>query len=132
MIKKIKPIIYNKRITPYKCYTSDKIQIGLKLLNNKKSVNIGNINPNLYLNYPTQWTLATDKTYSNGTISLNSNNIYRINNCLAYISLNINNTTYNSNIIRLNFIPNDNIINNNYIIFDNSLFEFDSNLITFG
>jgi hypothetical protein len=137
-MNKITPIITNQRISPYKSLSSDQIQIKAQIFadNKLKPIYIPNIPINLYLNYSGSWKLAdSGVTNKFGYLTMyhGCQNVYNVDHCLSKIIATIDGLDYQSNISRINFIPelvpvgdgelilfND----NDYIIFENEYIIF--------
>ncbi|MCK9428852.1 MAG: hypothetical protein M0R17_02425 [Candidatus Omnitrophica bacterium] len=129
----ISNIISNQRRTPYRLESNDIINIRLNLYNNNKQFYNQNIQLEFYLNYPSGWNKVADSiSTKNGSQNLNCSCLYisNISNCLGYVKATINNNSYNSNIIRFNFISK--YTYNNYIYnFENILTTYENNIFTF-
>lgn len=106
--KKIYPVAANQRVTAYKAGTTDKIQIKLQLYSDIKTKlsYLEGATVTLKLNYNGSWrsyeVSETDKF--GGYTFYHSCEDVDVNNCLGYVTVNINNEIYRSNLIRINFI----------------------------
>lgn len=102
----IRPVLTNQRLTPYRTESTDKLQVKLEVYKRNRLINVNNLPVELWLNYSGSWFKVDSNTnrYGTQTIYYPCVNISGINCCLGYVSININNIIYNSNVIRFNFI----------------------------
>lgn len=105
-MKNISVKISNQRITPYRLNSSDRLLVKVNVFDGNKIIKIGNISASLWLTYPTTWQQYKNFTINNGnaTIYQSCNSFSNINYILGYVKIFIGNNTYNSNIVRFNFI----------------------------
>jgi len=129
----LRPIISNKRSTPYRAGTPDLINIGVKLLNSNRLYQSKNVPIEFLLDYPTEWTVFISGVVNNGVTSLyrSCDNITNIGNCRGYSRALINGTYYNSNIIRLNFNTTLSFDQNTIIEIPREIIVFDGEYFTF-
>jgi len=106
--KKYIPVINNQRITPYVGNSNDIISVKYQLLSdNKNRLSYLKDKPVvLNLNYSGWIPIASGITNKFGAYTFHvSCSGLNISNCLGYVSTDINDSIYNSNIIRINFTP---------------------------
>lgn len=129
----LRPIISNKRISPYRLGSPDVVNIGVKLLNSNRLYRVKNIPIEFLIDYPTEWTVFASGYINNGVTNLyrSCDNITEISNCRGYSRALINGNYYNSNIIRLNFISSPDYTQNTVVEIPNEIVVFEGEYFTF-
>lgn len=110
------PIVTNRKLYPYYGGSStDSLQIKFTLKSKNKPMHKSGIKAELWLNHKGSWSSYLVK-YTNryGIIDFSypCTGMTQIDNCLAKVIVSYNGKTYDSNIIRLNFVTSISIVYN--------------------
>lgn len=106
-IKTYTPVLTNMRRSPYKSGTTDQLQVKVDILKNNRLYYNEGVPIELWFNYLGFWYKFVDETttrYGNKVISHPCLTVPQVSNCLGVAKVTINNITYDSNIVRFNFV----------------------------
>jgi hypothetical protein len=101
------PVLTNMRRTPYRTGSNDQIQVKLEIFKRKRLINIAGVDVQFWMNFSDTWLKYEDYTttrFGNKVMNYPCSAIPEINNCLAFARVIIDGESFDSNIIRLNFI----------------------------